>query len=264
MKLKLVTAILVLSACWVKQNKQAVQLEWKINAEEPVFYMTNITEIDSTELVSNDVSDSIRKIGPETVDKYLLSKLTNKGDGIIDVIMITPPSDSVINKEDIELRQRMNKGVSLRGSVYAKGGIHSFWVENSKKNIIALFFELPKEPVKVGDSWELAMDYIGNDHNFACDHSYKTNNVTLSEVKQVNGENIAVIKYNLVEHVNGVFYQYSGSIIEYRLVMHVTYTATGEFSIDKGRWISYNGVLHFDQTGDAVRKKMTRFALIRK
>src|SRR5690606_18646859 len=103
----------------------------------------------------------------------------------------------------MEALQSMYQGVVLRGSVYETGPIHSFWVKNDQKNLIALFFQLPENPVKIGDKWSLEVNFIGNDQTFVCDNAYKTNEVTLTDIKEVNGEKIAVLEYNLIEFVEG-------------------------------------------------------------
>ena len=64
----------------------------------------------------------------------------------------------------------------------------SFWVKSSQKNLIAIFFQLPAKPVKIGDKWSLDINLIANDQNFECDSAYKINEVTLTDIKKVNGE----------------------------------------------------------------------------
>lgn len=55
-----------------------------------------------------------------------------------------------------------------------------------------MLFELPTKAVQIGDSWSLDINLISNDHNFICDSSYKTNKVTMVEIKKVNGEHSSI------------------------------------------------------------------------
>lgn len=201
-----------------------------------------------------------------------VSTLTSNGKEIIDIVMSTrakepnaKQSATEKTKEDelLKMMQTMNQGVMLRGSVYATGGIHSFWVKSTQKNLIAMLFELPTGPVKVGDTWKLDIDLIANDQNFQCDSSYKINEVTLTEIKKVNGENIAVLKYNVVEYVNGVFNApgFMGGAKQ-NTMMKFALQGLAEFSIDKGRWVTYDGILALDTTGVMATKKKTKFSLL--
>src|SRR5690625_7738523 len=99
----------------------------------------------------------------------------------------------------------IQSGVLFRCSVYETGGIHSFWLNSSQKNLIAIFFELPKNPVKIGDKWSLDINLISNDQNFECETAHKINEVELIDIKNINGERIAVLQYHIEEYVEGQF-----------------------------------------------------------
>ncbi|MEP6750069.1 MAG: hypothetical protein ABJB86_20190, partial [Bacteroidota bacterium] len=128
------------------------------------------------------------------------------------------------------------------------GSIQSFYVKNDQKNLIAMFFELPNRQIKVGDSWSLNMNFISMDQNFKCDTSYKKNNVTLIGLKQIAGQTTAIIKYDLTEFVSGDFNNpLAGN--NKKTMMKMTYNAIGEFSVDKGRWTNYDGILSLSASG---------------
>ncbi len=160
----------------------------------------------------------------------------------------------------------MSEGVMLRGSVYETGGIHSFWTKSNQKNLISIFFELPTKPVQAGDTWDLDINLISNDQNFECDSSYKINKVTMVDMKKIQGENIAVLKYDITEYVKGNFTTPSfggNSGGQTETMMKFTYQAVAEFSIDRGRWISYDGIMTFAASGVMTANKKTKFTLIR-
>ena len=165
----------------------------------------------------------------------------------------------------MDMMRSLNKGVVLRGSLYEEGGIHSFWLKSRQKNLLALLFELPTVPVKVGDKWSLDVNLIANDQNFDCDSAYKVNEVTLVDVKKRKGEKIAVLKYHHVEYVQGSYYKPSflGDEGEQQAgMMKFVHEGMAEFSVDKGRWVVYDGVMSLETTGMVTVKKKTRFGLI--
>ncbi len=270
---------------------QTVELKWKIGEKEKLNYLTVMSDIDTSKVemnfgdLFNSFSDSTAKGSSEAKDFFkkldksmqnidYISTLTNKGNGVIDIIMTTRPKEKtkeVANdkangeeNEMLKMMKSMSQGVMLRGSVYANGGIHSFWVKSDQKNLISIFFELPTKPVKVGDSWKLDISLTANDQSFKCDSSYKMNEVTLTDIKKEKGETIAVLKYNIVEYVKGTFtlpsFMSGGG--EQKTMMKFTHQAIAEFSIDKGRWILYDGIMSLDATGFMTVKKKTKFKLI--
>jgi hypothetical protein len=286
----IVFALLTITA--FAQKKQKVDLDWKIGKGEKLSYMTVMSEIDTSSVAMNfdglikSFSDSTRegisaakdffkKLNNAFKDIDLVTTLTNKGQGVIDIVTVANQNkDKQLKadtsdrkqKEIIKMMQAMNKGIVLRGSVYETGGIHSFWTESNQKNLIAIFFELPTKPVQVGDSWHLDLNLISNDQNFECDSSYKLNKVTLVDLKKVGGENIAVLKYDIVEYVKGNFTipsrgGNSGSQTE--TMMKFTHQAVAEFSVDKGRWISYDGIMTLVASGVMTANQKKKFTLIK-
>ena len=88
----------------------------------------------------------------------------------------------------------------------------------------------------------------------------------LIDIKKVNNENIAVVKYNIVEYVKGVFYTPSqsnnqGGKIE--TTMKFTHQAIAEFSIEKGRWISYDGLMTLVSSGIMTANQKTKLTLMK-
>lgn len=203
-----------------------------------------------------------------------VTTLSTKGDGIVNIAMTTKPKedsneiekDSTSPKEAeiLKLMMSMNNRVLLRGSVYETGDIHSFWLKTSQKNLLAILFQLPKQPVKIGDSWPLDVNFISNDQNFECDSSYRMNKATLIDINKVKGETIAVLKYDILEFVNGDF-QYpslSGQSREPKKTrMKISHQGIAEFSVDKGRWIIYDAIMSIETTGFMKTNTKTKFTL---
>jgi len=281
---------LVIGTLSFSQTSDEVSLDWKINSDETLTYLTLMNEIDTSEMEfnfsnlfkkfadssednSSKVKDLLKQLNDSFKNIDLISELTNNGNGTIELIMKTRPQEEGIDKTDskddevsemIKKMQSMNRGIMLRGSIYETGGIHSFWVKSNQKNLIALFFELPTKPVKVGDSWELDVDLIANDQNFECDSAYKLNKVTLIDLKKTQGETIAVLKYEIEEFVVGSF-NASFSMENdpsTPTMMKFKHQAIAEFSVEKGRWISYDGIMGLEATGFMSANIKKSFALI--
>ncbi len=265
MKLKLTFLLAVIATTVFGQRNQTVDLKWKIGENEKLSYATAMRDIDTSSVEidfgglfkslsdssSNGLKESkdfFNKINDAFKNLDYVTTLSSQDDGVIDIVMSTQPKentpeteiDSTGNKEAemLKMMQSMNQGVMLRGSVYETGDIHSFWLKNSQKNLIAIFFQLPTKPVKVGDKWALDINLIANDQNFKCDSAFKINEVTLIDIKKVDEETVAILKYNIVEFVNGDFNSpsfFGNEGGKKETMMKFSHQGIAEFSIDKGR-----------------------------
>ena len=293
MKLKLLLLFSIFSFTASAQESQTVNLKWKVGKEEKLNYLTVMSDIDTSSIdmdfsaLFKALSDSTKhglKISNDIFKKFneafknqdFVTTLTNKNDGIIDIVMETKPKEPIKEKasikaggdkdlEALKMMQAMAQGVMLRGAVYETGGIHSFWVKSAQKNLIALLFELPTKAVKTGDKWSLDVSLITNDQNFVCDTSYKTNEVSLLDLKKLGDETIAILKYNVVEYVKGKFIMpsfFGNAGGQTPSMMKFSHQAIGEFSINRGRWINYDGIMSLEATGIMTANKKTKFTLI--
>jgi hypothetical protein len=275
------------------QINQTVDLKWKIDTNEKLNYTTVMSDIDTssiemdfgglfkslsenTENGLKESKDFFKKLNDAFKNLDYITTLSSEVDGVINIEMRTRPKedepkveiDSTESKEAEVLRmmESMNQGMMLRGSVYETGDIHSFWVKSNQKNLIAIFFQLPANPVKIGDKWPLDINLIANDQNFKCDSAYKINEVTLTDIKKVDGETVAVLKYNIVEYVDGDFNYpaiFGSEGGEKETMMKFSHQGIAEFSIEKGRWITYDGIMSLEASGVMTSNKKTKFTLIK-
>lgn len=291
---RLLTILLALSTLTTfGQKTQIVDLKWKIDKNEKLNYSTVMSDIDTSSMemdfgnLFKSLSDSTSNGLKESKDFFkkfnqafknldYVTTLSTEGDKIVNIVMTTKPKEPVKETETnsteskeaemLKMMQTMTQGVMLRGSVYETGEIHSFWVKSSQKNLIAIFFELPTQPVKIGDKWSLDINLIANDHNFECDSAYKINEVTLTDIKKVDGKTIAVLKYNIVEYVKGDFNSpsfFGNDDGKKETMMMFTHQGIAEFSVDNGRWLTYDGIMSLDATGFMTANKKTKFTLIK-
>lgn len=147
--------------------------------------------------------------------------------------------------------------VSLRGSVCENGDIHSFWTKSNQMNLLSLFAQLPNKKVVVGESWPLDVKLINCDQNFTCKSSSHKNMVTLKKIQVVEGEVVAVLNYDILESVQGVFdmslmkqmssinpLMNSDSVKDQNdLSIEMKVEGDCYFSITKGRWKDFQMVI---------------------
>ncbi|MFA0961124.1 hypothetical protein AB9P05_04930 [Roseivirga sp. BDSF3-8] len=211
----------------IGQQSQTIDLRWKIDNNDTLTYGTVMKDIEPSSVemdfggLLRSLSDStskgidnskplFRELNERIRNLDYVTTLTANEEGVVDILMSAQPT-STTDETDSKAgktakgSKSIGQGVVLRGSVYESGGVHSFWLKSQQKNMVALLFELPAGPVKVGDKWPLDVSLISNDQNFACDSAYRVNEVTLTEIKEVEGETVAVLKYNVVEYVDGDF-----------------------------------------------------------
>ncbi len=210
--------------------------------------------------------DFFNKLQKSFSNTNLLTILSNSSDfdNVVDIKMITKEKkkEKKDTNEISSIMQSMMKGVMLRGSVYKTGKLHSFWLKSSQKNLLSLFFELPEKELKIGDTWTLNnVNFIANDQNFICKKANKKNIVTLTDIKKDGDETIAVIDYDILEYVSGDFNNPFAKEST-KTSMEFIYKANAKFSIEEGKWVSYNGIMSFNASGFMISKQKKKFALI--
>lgn len=291
--MKLVTLLLALLISTFCQA-QEVQLRWKLQPNEEVRYKTIMQELDTSKVAGFSLNlggifdllnktkgkDSMEKamaaanalfqsLNKAIEDQALISRLTEKRAGVVDIEMTLENKSAPKRKGDssatamLEMMQKLSGGVMLRGAVYESGDIESFYVKNDQRNLIALFFQLPSHPVLVGDSWPIGVNFISMDQNFKCDTAYRKNQVTLVDLKTIGTDKVAVLKYDLAEFISGDFASpLTRGEKGGKTMMNMRYQAVGEFSLNQGRWLSYNGIISLASSGVMTSSSTKKFALI--
>jgi hypothetical protein len=115
----------------------------------------------------------------------------------------------------------------------------------------------------IGDKWELDLNWITTDHNFRCDSMSRINEVKLVNIKIKDNDTIAVLKYKNYEKIVGDFnFPFGTKAVP--TMFYMRYDAICEFSITKGRWQNYSGIISYKSTGYQNAEYKQRFALIEK
>ncbi|HEK22381.1 MAG TPA: hypothetical protein ENO28_18210 [Bacteroidetes bacterium] len=218
----------------------------------------------STNFNLNNELEQLKRLAPQ----YYISKLKETRKGTIDIEMVLPEikthTDTSKAGELYAMMSKLSGGVMLRGAVNNDGQIKSFYLNAEQKNMIAFFFELPGKPVKVGDKWPISTNLLHTDQSFKCDSAFKRSEVTVLAIENIGNDKIVTLKYDIQEYINGeykvgdMFKSING-----KATMMVAEKAIGKFSVNKGRWVSYEGELTYNnEAGLAPIKSKQILSLI--
>ena len=259
-----------------------VFMKWKLKPNEVLFYKTIMQEIDTANHKDlsfdgmikamginkdhsfDEVRNKLTKLNEEIQNANFITHLTEKKKGVINLEMslirdsiktkkIATTNDKY--KETLEMMNQMMTGVMLRGAIYEDGTIESFYTKPEQKNLMAILFELPGKPVKVGDTWSLSISLLSMDQNFVCDSSYRKNQVTLISIENKGGEHIVNLGYDVSEYI-------SGSFLKTKTSMKMMYQGVAGFSLEKGRWVMYDGIMSISSIGIMSSQSTKKISLI--
>lgn len=274
--MKKILLILIITAFSANaQQNKTVNLKWKIN--DTLTYKTVMKEIVVEQEQNEEEKDSIaygfkdlfKQMQQSAGNLKYETKLYPDNKGNVDIAMFMKQDKTDTTDNMFSGLAKMNGNVVLRGKVSSTGELLSFYYKSSQNNLISILFELPNKPIKVGDKWKLKVDMISMDQNFVADTLFKKNEVRLDKIIEKDGDQIAVIKYDIEEYVsgdfgNGLMTMFAGKS-DKKTFMKMTHQATGYFSINKGMWIEYDGNMeiqtNFSMMGMGGNKR-TEFKLI--
>lgn len=255
-------------------NSDAIIMKWKLKPDETIGYKTAMEQIEKSDVdIDFGLGDSIPKNEiKEILDKYrkefektsYITTMQWNDRGNIQTKMFNEDFKEKDTKK-FDLKdfnpEDMLKGVLLRGEINENGQIESFYLQNRQKNMIAMFFELPDRPVKIGDTWSLDVSFLQFDQSFVCKSAERTNNVELIEILKESSDTVVVIKYNIYESANG-YMKNPMNQQKVETALSMRFTCIAEFSVTKGRWITYNGILETIQKGIMSVSSKQKLALI--
>ena len=255
----------------VVAEDSTVQLKWKIPVDN-LYYFTNfgqsnrdenyfefnIDKILDDKNFNEEVEDRIGKIKfPEESNMVtILEALSNGNIRSTSYLQnfTLPISENELTNERIQeeakkFEELMNKFPQLQGVINTSGTNLSFYLPQRQKNLLALMFELPKDPVQAGDTWEINFICLELGVGFTEDFADRVNIVRLADVKKnVQLENIATLEYLLSEKVSGSM---TNPMTKQTIPTEMTcsYVGRHDFNIDRGRWENVVGEFRINSTG---------------
>jgi hypothetical protein len=186
----------------------------------------------------------------------MVSILQKNPAGNISVKMIVDEVEQAESEIDNPLENSLNQMVSqmegtvqLRGELTPEGTIASFYLEQRQRNLIAMLFELPSNPVHVGDSWEIDVNCVSMGNGFIASNAARINRVELTSVSEnAEGQSVAQLEYVIIETVEGDF-QLPFSDESNPTSMSCSFLGQGSFLIEEGRWEQFVGEFQVQATG---------------
>ena len=246
------------------QSGETVSLRWKLAPGEILVYNTVMADqapkegsgaVGNTDSLSKP-QQLLQQLLKERADAQrsgYLSYLRPQHNGGLSVEMTMRPATNAAAKTANAaqpagpLAAAVKPAVVLRGVLNSEGAVESFYLKTEQKNLVALLFQLPAALVKVGDSWPLEVNFILVDQSFQCDSAYRRNRVTCSKITHQGAETIATLLYDMEEMATGSMG--IGNVINQKTTMRIVFTGSAEFSVTRGRWKSYHGVMAIASNG---------------
>lgn len=254
----LFTVILTSLSAWGQEGP--FELNWKIDDGDSIRYAQEMRLVSYEMIELEDEFDEGFKDMQEAFDNLdFFTTLYDRGDQI-EVVSYSVSKPEAEDAEEGSFTQILSDKVVLRGNMYKTGGIASFWTKTQQKNLLALLFELPQEPVSVGDSWPIDISFLQMDENFVCDSSFSKNEVYLAEVIEEDNDRIAVINYDIEQFITGSM-EVGFIDSEDPSEMKMTFKGQAKFSIDRGRIVFSSGILKVESEGFMNSTSGTRLSL---
>jgi len=238
------------------EESDTVLLRWKVPGDEVYGFKTSMERVfdagtipifESGDLfrdsnLKEKIFEEISSIRfPEKFSLVTLLKPIEKNRLKVEMISVETSdgkmSDDSLTKLIKEIDRTFTGLINLKAQITDSGEITSFYLEPRQKNILALFFQLPKRRVRVGDTWSLDVNLLTMGSDFICEESGRINCVKLSSLKHgEKGDTIAVLDYTISEYIRGK--SDAGNI---RIA--TTFIGRGEFLVEEGRWRKFSGII---------------------
>lgn len=147
--------------------------------------------------------------------------------------------------------QKLGPRTLIRATVDKLGVNQSFYIPQKEKNILSLFFSLPKKAVKEGDVWSVPFHFVNVPGTIECKRAIQKNRVFLSEIdKTESGREIAYLEYRIIEHVEGSLPSPPGHGHDHQISLTMIFFGKARFDITNGHWIRLRGRLRLVQSGE--------------
>jgi len=270
------------------QNSAPVFMKWKLKPGEVLSYKTTMEETDTANRKDISMNGFMKSMGNDSAQieakKFFedfrkqaphpnyVTHLTENKKKIIDIEMlasdtttpkpITDTGAAAVSERAMQMMMhKAANGTALRGAIYEDGTLESFYTQSSQKNLIAIMFVLPGHPVKTGDSWPLHVNFLAMNEGFKCDSSFKKDMVTVVKIENRNNEQVVTLKYDILEYISGTLNSPMDNS-DQKLSMKIGFNGVASFSIEKGRWIAFDGVLFTDNSGAMESRNAQRLSLV--
>ena len=248
----------------LEPSEASVLLRWKVPAGDFVGYTVSMSAVDPDEenIVEFDIGALADGQELPTFDfpdsASLIMVLQGLADGGISVnqaftdVSFPMASDSGITEVLGNLVEHLIGTMRTAAEINENGEVTSEYTSTEERNALSILLELPKEPVKVGDTWTLDLDLVSLEEGYLLDETLETNEINQVMLVSIaipnDGETIATVKYVLEESISGELatpIQGGPSSI----TGSIGFVGSGEFLVERGVWKRLSGRMQFSSTG---------------
>lgn len=238
----------------VDDGKQRVTLKWAVTREQPVTVNAKLgagggSKLDPAKIAQGaqlDATAIAAALSASAAGPGLTAVLAGDGPGSIAVRVRADgaPKDP---------KGTLGKGVAalkaegkIRADMTGRGFITTD-LDRNVRNVLALVLELPPDPVAAGDQWRSSVKLVSVSDQFNRVDSKNRNEVRLTAIEPgEDGKEIAAIDYVIAEHQEG----FVGTGKERKdATASAVFVGQGRFSVQEGRWESFDGRLVTAQGG---------------
>jgi hypothetical protein len=224
----------------VDDGKERVLLKWGVTAEQPLALQARLAPgagaaIDPRALVTGDrAPDLAAALGATSGGPVLTASLQGLSSGELAVRArvegAAAPGALGRGYETLRAKGKLRANMSRRGFITTD-------LDRGLRNALALMFELPPEPVAVGDTWRSSVDLAGAGPDFVEREGLRRNEARLVALEpDEKGRRVAVVETVVARHQVGRMTTLDRGAADASL--ETALLARGRFSVDEGRWLS--------------------------
>jgi hypothetical protein len=241
---------------------KSYQLKWKIGKEEIIPYSIESIPLEDSKIdlsqafsslmksqsikkdssnINGEIDELVKNLKEEQKNLTQVGTIENKGNLLYARIFIKNNQKKEANSSKYSFENIM-QGIQFRGLLNKNGSIYSYFLQTTQKNLLALYFQLPDKPVKIGDAWPIDLQWLSANYTFHCDSANKINAVTFKDLYTKGSDTIAVLNYYYSETLSGSTSMPLSDEVK-PSYLHMDYSGIVEFNISMGRWENYNLII---------------------
>ena len=191
-------------------------------------------------LADGGAPDAATLVAPAKLDAAKLAMIVQRHRARMNVQMIaledlTPEG----MKEKPPIKQLAAGSVQDVCELELDGRVASFWKPQRTRNIFAMLFQMPRTPVKIGDTWSIDVGLLEIGLGpMLPSREARTNRVKLVALRKDRDDTVATLEYVLAESLVA---DGAGAKPGSNFHMRMAFVGRGEFLVNKGAWRSLVG-----------------------
>ena len=146
---------------------------------------------------------------------------------------------------------------TLSAEIDESGEALSFYLSREQHALAVLAFQLPRDPVRVGESWDVPATLTELSGGYRAEAPFRRSFATLLAVGGTEAEPIAKVLYTAVEAASGEL-RLGEETSPLPFNCDLVYLGYGELDVRAGRWRTYKGrlVAEGDGAADMIQRDL--------